>query len=249
MSRFIARHKVLWMTSVAVIVAFFVLWMAKAPLLSMALSLKTGVKISVSDWSIGWRSMSFRNLRIRTPLDPVYPTALSIGSIEIKAGLFDLMRKTSHIESIAIDNVFMGINMHADGSSNWSQPLQKLSSGSSSRSSGKSDIHFVIDNFDLNNVTVALTTPGKGEKKYGPSSIHAKNLGSDRPMGIGGLVQFIAREITAEIIKKYALPNLFKGIIKAPGRILFSPLKKLFSQADQDVADHSIDGKEPDSLR
>lgn len=235
MSGFIARHKVLWTTLFAVVAAVFALWMAKAPLLSMALSMKTGLKITISDWSIGWRSMSFRNFRIRTPSDPIYPTALSIGSIEIEAGLFDLMRKTSHIQSVAIEEVFMGINMHSDGSSNWSQPLQQLSSGSGKKSG---DSYFVIDNFDLANVTVALTRPGKGEKRFGPSSIHASNLGSDKPMGIGGLVEFIAREITAEIIKKYALPNLFKGIVKGSGRMLFSPLKKLFSYG------RSIDEKE-----
>lgn len=236
---FIGRHKVLWATITGIVAACFVLWMAKAPLLSIALSMKTGVKLSVSDWSIGWRSMSFRNFRIRTPSDLVYPTALSIDSIEIKAGLFDLVRKTSHIQSVDINNVFMGINIRTDGSSNWSKPLQKFSAGSSSK---KEEAYFVIDNFDLTNVTVALTRPGKGEKKYGPSTIHATNLGSDKPMGIGGLVEFIAREITAKIIQKYALPNLFKGIIKAPGRMLFSPLKKLFSYKPL------IDEKDPDSV-
>lgn len=239
MAGFIGRHKALWTTLISVAVACFALWMAKAPLLSMALSVKTGMKISVSDWSIGWRSMSFRNFRIRTPSDPIYSTALSIGSIEIQAGLFDLMRKTTQIQSVDIRHVFMGINIRADGSSNWSKPLQKLSSGSNRK---KESSYFVIDNFNITDVTVALTRPGKGEKRYGPSSIHATHLGSDKPMGIGGLVQFIAREITAEIIRKYALPNLFKGIIRAPGRILFSPLKKLFSH------DESIDGKELDPV-
>jgi len=237
MAGFIGRHKALWTTIVTVVAALFVLWMAKAPLLSMALSMKTGVKVSVSDWSIGWRSMSFRGFRIRTPSDPVYPTALSIGSIDIEAGLFDLVRKTSRIESVTINDVFMGINIRPDGSSNWSAPLKELSSGSSDQ---KSSSYFVIGTFDLNNVTVALTTPGKGEKKYGPNSIHATNLGSDRPMTIGGLVQFIARQITAEIVRKYALPNLFKGIIKTPGRVLFWPFKKLFSYKSD------VDWKEED---
>lgn len=236
MHRFFARHKALWISVVSVIAGVFMLWMTKALILSFALSMKMGINISVSDWSISWRSMSFKNFQIRTPSDPVYKTGLSIGSIDIKAGLFDLVRKTSRIDSVIINDVFMGVNIRSDGSSNWSKPLKKLSQSSGSSSSKGSDVRFVIGEFDLNRVTVGLTTPGKKEKRYGPTSIHASNLGSRRPMSIGGLVEFIASEITGEIIKKYALPNLLQGIVKNSGKALFTPfrlMKKLFSQAEE----------------
>jgi hypothetical protein len=225
MSGFIKRHKGLWITLISVVGGVAALWIAKAALLSMALSFSTGLPISVADWRMGWRSMELRGISVRTP-DPVYPKGLSIGSVQIKAGLFDFLKHTSRIDSVSINSVFMGVNIRSNGSSNWGKALSKVTSSKGSGSSSGSSARFVIGNFAMNNVTVAMKRPGKSEKRFGPTSFSVRNLGSQEPMTMGGLMKFIVREVTASIIKKYALPNLLQNIIKTPGNFL----KKLFGR-------------------
>lgn len=240
MANFISRQKVLWTSILSIVIGLCIIWIMKAAILSAALSFKTGMNISIEGWSISWNSMAFKNFQIRTPSDRVYPTALRIGSIHIEAGLSHLLQKTPEIKSVVIDDVVMGINIYANGSSNWSKPLNRLEqSGGGSTSSGSST-KFIIDRFSLNNASVALTMPGKGEKKYGPTSIQVKNLGSSRAMTLTGLVEFIAKQITQEIIKKYAIPNLLQGIFQGTGKTILDPfkaIKKFFSWGNADAAD------------
>jgi len=240
---FIKRHKVLWVTLIAVIGGTFAIWFMKAELLSFALTAKTGVRMSVSSWDMNLHSMRFKNFRIRTPKDPVYPDAFKVDEIIIEAGLFDMLKRATHIKSIKVNSVFLGINIKADGSSNWGQVVQKLSKGSSDTSgSSKSKSQdrkssapkstFIIDRFDVNNVLVGVNSP-KGKKEYGPTSIHLKNVGARQSMSLDGLIRTVVVEISDSMVRKYAIPMLFKGIGKVLGKTILAPFKLFSSQEDQ----------------
>lgn len=229
---FIKKHKVLWITLIVVMGGIFGIWFAKAELLSFALTAKTGVRMTVSDWDMNLHSMHFKNFRIRTPKDPVYPNAFKVDEIIIEAGLFDMLKRAAHINSITVNNVFLGINIKADGSSNWGSVIEKLSSGSPDAGSSdknkskskESKSTFVIDQFDVNNVLVGMNSP-KGKKEYGPTSINLRNVGAHQSMSLDGLIRTVVVEISSAMVSKYAIPMLFKGIGKVLGKTILAPFK------------------------
>lgn len=222
-------HKVLWTTLIVIILACSGIWFFKAELLSFAITAKTGVRVSLSSWEISLSQMRFKDFAIHTPKDPVYPKAFTVNEITIDAGLFDMLKQTTHIKSIDVNSVFLGINIRPDGSSNWAPVIQKLSSGDSSESedSDKKDSNpstFIIDDFKVSNVSVGVTTP-KGKNTYGPTSIHLERVGAHQKMTLDGLIRTVVVEISTSMVRKYAIPLVFKGITKSLGKSLLAPFK------------------------
>jgi len=233
-------RKVLWTTLAVLFIAVSGVWFFKAELLSFAITAKTGVRVSLSSWEISLSKMRFKEFAIHTPKDPVYPKAFTIDEITINAGLFDMLKQSTHIKSIDVDGVFLGINIRPDGSSNWAPVIQKFASGDSESSDSsdeeeKSSSTFIIDDFKVNNVRVGVTTP-KGKNTYGPTSIHLESVGAHQKMTLDGLIRTVVVEISTSMVRKYAIPLVFKGITKSLGKSLLAPFKFILPKRNKGPA-------------
>jgi hypothetical protein len=209
------------------VIAIVALWMVRASIVSLYLSHKMHLHISVASITPRTQFTKMSYLRIANPRRSEHPTAFSVKKIIIRYEWKQLWQTPTVIDSIEFNHVFLDIDFYnpLGTENNWTHIIAKMQSGQNSDKNKKHE--YIVRRLVLNDVHVRISGMGlKGlvgeveNKHIAKIELHNINSQDGFPteqliraiFGSMGLEKYIKDLLNPPKILKDVLSPIFKGL-------------------------------------
>ena len=217
---------------VGVLVIFFG-WSRVPDILASRLSEKLKVQVSIDDIHISMNAIDIQKLEVGNPRSYTLPRAFSAEQILISAPLTAYIHEQVVIDTIEIDNIYLGLefNSQSHKNGNWTVLMANLKE-SEDRSSKRKTVlikKLILTNIDI---TLAYRDGSKPTKKLSRiKRLEFDNVTSEKGIPTEQIADIIAREMLKSIFTLEGLGNMLEGVLELPQKgveTIFKPFNKLF---------------------
>lgn len=176
-----------------------------------------GVDVEIKALYFGWNEVVVKGLVIDNIPEGKLAPALSAGTIEVKAGLTDILRKDKiQVKELSIDSPSIVIEtFNSSGSdNNWSRMIAKHPSKETEPR------QWNIETLRVTNIDLRFRHPDVTPNTLRPEipDMMLKNVSSLEHLPTEAIAQAVMNELTSLSLTQ--LPRLIEGVLKTPGRIL-----------------------------
>ena len=236
---------------VAICIAAFIVWSRAPDMLASHLSKELGVPVEIEDIEIGFSYFAIDNFEIGNVPNGILAKAFSVETLDIDAPLSRYFNPQVMIESVQLDNVYLGLEFDSATSTqgNWTRimsNLEKTASEGASPSrrknkpeksspqspSGARGRSVFIKELIINNISVDLVyVQGGGRVKKLPmiKQIVLKNINSEEGFPIDQLMNSVLGQMLKEVFIQQNLQNMLEGLLNQPSQLndLIQPFRGL----------------------
>lgn len=225
--------KYLIVVLIILFITVIVLWGFIPKILSSQLTKKMGVPVHISSLQIFPSRISIENTSIGSPPKSVLPKSLLVEETKIYASIFEYFKDDIVIDTITMNDIYLGIELDKQGSSNsnWSYIMGNLSKGKAS-DKGEEKTKVLIKKVILTNLDIELAyrdQKGKIQKLKPIKRLELTNITSEGGIPSAQITHIILQEALRQIFSLEGLQNLIKNVISPDGGFLDS-LKGIFGE-------------------
>lgn len=203
-------------------------------MLSDRLSRALQVFVSVKDITLRPTKISIEDLMIGNVSPGILPKAFSAETIDINAPLTTYANNPIVIDTIAIDNIYLGLEFDSPSSTtgNWASLFAPLSDKKNSSKEDKKSV--TIKKLVLTNIQVELVyrnSPNNIKKLPPIKEIVLTDINTEEGMPMEQIMHSVLGQMLKSIFIKENIKNALDGIFNSPQsgvKELLSPLKGLF---------------------
>ncbi len=197
---------------VVLLSAVVVIWLMKAPIASSYLTNKLRVPVSIMGVKIRRNHTRITNLKINNPKGSKTRTAFSSKTIDIDYTIKTLSADPSIVDSIKLDNVFLGVEFYnALGTqNNWTKITQNLSK------EDKSSKEVIIRKLIINDLNVEIYKMGIGAL-FG--QVQKKHIDRLEFYNISSIEGFPTKELIQKIFGSSGLQDYLKNLFQPQNMI------------------------------
>ncbi|MCX6990768.1 MAG: AsmA family protein [Chlamydiae bacterium] len=219
----------------AICIATFIAWSRAPDMLASHLSKEIGVPVEIEDIEVGFSHFTIENFEIGNVPNGILAKAFSVETLDIEAPLTNYLNPQVVIESIQLDNVYLGLEFDSATSTqgNWTRIMSNLDKAASedvppSRRKRKSEQSTTqsspstpgrsvfIKELIINNISVDLLyVQGGGKVKKLPviKQIVLKNISSEEGFPIDQLMNTVLGQMLKEVFIKQNLQNMLDTLL------------------------------------
>ncbi|KPK32536.1 MAG: hypothetical protein AMS24_03975 [Chlamydiae bacterium SM23_39] len=211
---------------ILIIIGIFSLWYMKTPIISLYLSKKLNLPISIQNISFSKSHIKIENFRIRNPKGHNQKVAFSSKKIEVFYGWDKLKKTPAIIDRIEMLDNFLNIECKNPlcSSNNWTEIMKD-----SRKKEKKEKKEVLVKLIRMNNLFVDIQKMGVvgGEKKITLENIEFKDVSSKEGFPIKELIAIIFKKAKVFDFIKSIYKGQFLDIFKIFGEEESSPPPKL----------------------
>ena len=218
-----------------IVAIFFIIDAKAANFLAKKLSEELKVPVTIGDISISLNTIEIKFVVVENLPGSYLKQALSIKNIDCKNNLFNYLDKNISIETIALDNIYLGLEFDSPKGTkgNWTTLMKNLQD--SEVPTSKNDTKSIeIKELVLTNIQVDVVykSSGGSVKKLPPiPKIVLHNISSSQGLPTQEIMQSVLGQMLKSVFVEENLKNMFEGILEEPKSAvdtLLQPFKSLF---------------------
>lgn len=193
-----------------VIIAVVVIWMSKTRIAQRTLQKQLGVPVRIEKLSIDTEETEIKKIHIGNPKGSKTKTAFASDKILIEYSLRQLFSDPLTIDTIELDNAFVGIEFYGSGEAdtNWTRILNHQPKRKKQKQSD-----YMIRNVYINNLTVSVTSPNGKTKVYPTiSQLEFHDISNESGLPIDEIEKAIFKLVLKSAIEKYGLKSILKSV-------------------------------------
>lgn len=221
----------------AVCIAAFIAWSRAPDILANNLSKKLGVAVEIEDISLGMSNITIDNFEIGNVPNGILPKAFSVETIDIQAPLTRYLKDQIVIDTIQLDNVYLGLEFDSATSTkgNWTRIMSNLQDSTTSdenapsskkrkrkseqqpaNTAPKTGKSLLIRELVINNISVDLVyVQGDGRIKKLPmiKQIVLRNINSEEGFPMDQLMNSVLGQMLQQVFIQQNLKNMIQELV------------------------------------
>ena len=201
-------------TIISIVIALAVLitlaWISKTSITAYFLSKEFGVPVRIETMIYNKGKIIAKNLDISNPKGSKTPTALTVQNITVETTPSQIFGTPLTIDLIELKTIMLGVEIYGSGKpgNNWG----KILSTNGKKKPKKKSKPYLIKRLRLKDLTVVLTDASGKTKSYGPIDFRFNNISEESGFPLHDIEKAIMQQIIKEIILKYNIPDIIKGL-------------------------------------
>lgn len=219
----------------------FLAWSRVPDMISSHLSKTLKVDVDIRDIHFGWNQFTIDQFEIGNPKGFSLSKAFAVEEISIEAPLPAYLKEDIVIESITLDNVYIGLEFDSPKSAkgNWTA-LMANAKQAQDESSHESQKTVFIKTITLNNISTDLLYRSAGKVRHLPKipQIVLRNVSSKGGNLSDQLMHTALGQMIKEIFIKENLKDVMDQIFNLPGnsvKDVLGPIKGFFNANDNSL--------------